>query len=354
MIRVLVVDDSIFMRKALTMILDEDPEVQVVDAARNGKEALEKVEALQPDVVTMDVEMPVMDGLTALKHIMAKFPRPVVMVSSLTREGAETTIQALQAGAVDFIPKIRNFIGPEGMALKKQLVEKVKAAARARTQALRKRPSLGHKPPAPGRMPAVGNLAPQVIAIGVSTGGPFALQKVIPQLPADFPCPVLIVQHMPPHFTRSLAERLNELSPLCVVEAKQGMLVEAGHVYIAPGGKHMTVSGRAALTLRISEEPAETLHRPSVDVMFTSVAQAVGRKVLAVVMTGMGKDGLEGARVIKRMGGKVWAQDEASSVVYGMPKAVKEANLADVVLSLEQIPLALAKAVGLKSAVSSA
>jgi two-component system chemotaxis response regulator CheB len=346
MINVLVVDDSAFMRKALSMMLESDPEVRVVDTARDGLDALEKVQRLQPDVVTLDVEMPRMDGITALKHIMKDFPRPVLMVSSLTKEGAETTIEALQAGAVDFIPKQFSYVSLEITKIQEDLIAKVKTIARSRSRFFR-RAGAG-APAAPPAAPRALLSYPEarLIAIGISTGGPFALQHVLPALPADLPVPVAIVQHMPPHFTRSLAERLNTLSRLRVVEAEPGMRLEPGLVVIAAGGRHLTFrAGPSGVTVATPDEPSTTLHRPSVDVMFQSANEAFGGRVLAAVMTGMGRDGLEGARLIKRAGGRLLAQDEPSCVVYGMPRAVVEAGLADAVLPLDSLAAALAHAV---------
>lgn len=346
MIQVLVVDDSAFMRKALSMMLESDPGIKVVDTARDGVDALEKVRRLQPDVVTMDVEMPRMDGITALKHIMREHPRPVLMVSSLTKEGAETTVEALQAGAVDFIPKQFSYVSLEITRIQEDLIAKVKTIARSRSRFFRRAAAAPPLQPAPASAATLVYPEARLIAIGVSTGGPFALQHVVPALRADLPVPVVIVQHMPPHFTRSLAERLDALSPLRVVEAEAGMRAEAGTVYIAPGGKHLTFRANAGgVTISTPDEPTTALHRPSVDVMFQSAQEAYGGRVLAVVMTGMGRDGLEGARLIKRAGGRLLAQDADTCVVYGMPRAVVEAGLADAVLPLDGIAPALTRAV---------
>lgn len=348
MIRVLVVDDSAFMRKAISMMLDGDPEIEVLDTARDGLEAIEKVARLNPDVVTMDVEMPRMDGITALKQIMKDHPRPVLMISSLTKEGAQATIEALQAGAVDFIPKQNSYVSLEITKIREDLTAKIKSIARSRSRLIR-------RPLASAAQPTIATSVAspplrfgqsRVICIGVSTGGPFALQKVIPNLPGNLPVPVLIVQHMPPHFTRSLAERLNALSPLRVVEAEEGMTVQAGTVYIAPGGRHMTFRpGGAGATIHTPLEPSASLHRPSVDVMFRSAVEVYGGRILACVMTGMGKDGLEGAREIKARGGQIIAQDEDSSVVYGMPKAIVDNGLAAGAYPLESIAGVLSGAV---------
>jgi two-component system, chemotaxis family, protein-glutamate methylesterase/glutaminase len=343
MIRALVVDDSAFMRKAISMMLESDPGITVVDTARDGLEAIEKVAALKPDIVTMDVEMPRMDGLTAVRRIMQTMPVPILMISSLTREGAEVTIQALAAGALDFIPKKNSTVSLAINQIREDLLTKVHAITSRRPAPSRPRAEARREAGAvqPGRFDA--------LVIGTSTGGPFALQQVLPALPAEFPLPVLVVQHMPPHFTRSLAERLDSLSPLNVKEASDGDVVRPGHVFIAQGGVHMHLDRKGSdVRIRTSDEP-ETLHRPSVDVMFSSAAKAFERPLLAVVMTGMGRDGLDGCRAIKEKGGYLVAQDEASCVVYGMPRAVAEAGLVDLVRPLTDIAGTIAPA-GLRTA----
>lgn len=350
MITVLVVDDSAFMRKALSMMMERDPEVRVVDTARDGQQALEKVHELDPDVVTMDVEMPRMDGLTALRHIMDEAPRPVLMISSLTREGAASTVEAMEAGAVGFIPKQRSRISLKITEIEQELIKRIKSAARSNLRAFQHtagaRPS--SRPSSRGRMASrLSFRQAEIIVIGVSTGGPFALQHVIPALPADLSVPVAVVQHMPPHFTRSLADRLDAKSALQVTEAEDGMAVEPGRVIIAAGGRHLVFrSGARGVIAKTPEEPTDTLHCPSVNVMFTSANEQYDGRVLGLVMTGMGKDGLEGATAIKERGGRLMAQDEATSVVYGMPRAVTEADLVDCVLPMEELAGALAAAVG--------
>ena len=321
------------MRKTISMMLDGDPEIEVVATARDGVEACEKVAELRPDVVTLDIEMPRMDGLTALRKIMASNPVPVLMVSSLTREGAAATMEALQAGALDFVPKESSGAMLAINRIREELVGKVKAVARSKHVLAR------HQTMRPASRPRprlrLGNH--RVLLIGTSTGGPFALQQIVPRLPAEFPLPVLIVQHMPPHFTKSLADRLNSISPLNVREASAGDVVRPGEVLIAPGGRHMTFERRGDDVVVVTPLVPETLHRPSVDVMFDSACQVIGGRPLGVVMTGMGRDGREGSRTIKERGGTVIAQDEESSVVFGMPRAVIEAGLADVVAPLDDI-----------------
>lgn len=345
MIRVLVVDDSSFMRTALSMLLEKSPDIRVVGTARDGQEALELVETLDPDVLTLDVEMPRMDGLTALRHLMQHSPRPVLMISSLTQEGAATTVEALSIGAVDFIPKEHARVQLSITQIEGELHRKVKAAALAR-RPLKPAPHAETPAPRPAQRLVRAHPQAEVLVIGVSTGGPFALQKVIPALPAALPVPVVVVQHMPPHFTRSLADRLDAQSSVTVREAESGMRLAPGHVLIARGGEHLSlrrdpVTGFVHAVL--SPEPAEMLHRPSVDVLFRSAAEVYGRRTLALVMTGMGKDGLEGAKAVKARGGLVLAQDEASCVVYGMPRAVAEAGVAEATIPLDRMAETLAQ-----------
>ncbi len=345
-VRILVVDDSAFMRKAISMMLEDDPDIEVIGTARDGIEAIEKVKSLKPDLMTLDVEMPRMDGITALKKIMKENPLPVLMVSSLTAEGARTTIEAMSAGAVDFIPKQLSYVSLDITKIKGDLIAKIKAITRNRLKIFSK--PLTNRAAASKKSSSLKLMGAQIVTIGISTGGPFSLQKVVPSLPEDFPIPVAIVQHMPPHFTRSLAERLDSISRLEVCEAEDGMELTRGKVFIAPGGLHMKFrrSG-SSVRFSISKEPNDTLHRPSVDVMFSSAFDMFGGRVLAAVMTGMGHDGLEGAKLIKNAGGKIIAQDEASCVVYGMPKSIVDADLADAVVPLEEIASAITSAVSL-------
>jgi len=342
-IRVLVVDDSAFMRYTLTRRLGGTPGLFIVGAAHDGKEALQLLESLKPDVITLDVEMPHMDGLTTLKQIMATRPTPVIMVSSLTTEGARETIQALTFGAVDFIAK------PESKAnielIIEELVTKIRRAAKARVVALT---------PAnvqPGRLPTeqlpkkVRPLGEKdkVVVIGASTGGPRALNQVLPQLSANLPAAFVIVQHMPVGFTRSLAERLNSLSELMVKEAEPGDQLEVGKALVAPGGFHLVFDKNGAVSL--NQNPTVHGVRPAVDVTLISVAQNFGKATVAVVLTGMGKDGANGAVLTHSLGGKVIAEDESSCVVWGMPRSVIEAGAADQVAPLSEIPDAIVRAV---------
>ncbi len=351
-IRILVVDDSAFMRKAISMMIEEDPELEIAGTARDGLEAIDKVKELRPDLVTLDVEMPRMDGITALKRIMAENPLPVLIVSSLTIEGARATVEALSAGAVDFIPKQTSYVSLDITKIKDDLISKIKAITRSSTRIFSG--SMSNKISAPKKRGSLIHSNAQIIAIGVSTGGPYSLQKVIPSLPENFPLPVAIVQHMPPNFTKSLAERLDSISRLEVCEAEDGMELTRGKVFIAPGGLHLKFKRDAEKSAKVrvivSKKPLTSLHCPSVDVMFESANEVFGGRVLATVMTGMGKDGLEGVKLIKSAGGKVVAQNEETCVVYGMPKAIIDAELADAVVPLEEIAPTITAAVSLAPA----
>lgn len=352
-IRVLVVDDSAFMRKSLSIMLEGTEEIEVIDTAKDGLEGIEKVKALHPDLVTLDIEMPRMDGLTALQHIMKEYPVPVLMVSSLTNEGADATIKALEYGAVDFIPKELSFVNVNIIKIKEELINKVKTIVHQRSFKLRmerlKKLNENSKTPKPkiitaASLPLAGYKA---IGMGISTGGPMSLQKVIPQLSSKIDIPIFLVQHMPPKFTKSLAERLNSMSQVEVKEAEPDEVVRGGVVYLAPGGFHMTVKKNymGNPIINISAEPSNTLHRPAVDIMLNSVIKVYGKYTLGIIMTGMGRDGCDAIKELKSIGGHAIAQDEDSCVVYGMPKAVVDAGLADVVIPLEQIPFTINKAV---------
>ncbi len=345
----MVVDDSAFMRKAISVMLESDPEIEVVGMAHNGEDGIEMAAKLKPDLITLDIEMPRMDGLTALRRIMEDNPTPVMMISSLTTEGAAATLEALSLGAVDFIPKQLSYVALDIVKIKDELLSKVKHIARnkPRRPGISARRPISISPAAKKPVP-VSVLGPEtqkkpkkrinIVAIGTSTGGPPALQAIIPLLPKNLPVPVTVVQHMPATFTKSLAERLNSLSKVEVKEAEHGEALSPGVVYIARGGKHMTVRfNSSSYSIDLSDEPSTTLHRPAVDVMVKSVAEIYGSAVLGIILTGMGNDGLEGLRLVKQKGGVVLAQNEESCVVYGMPRAVVENNLADRVLPLEQI-----------------
>lgn len=361
MIKVLVVDDSGFFRRRVAEILGADPQIQVVGTATNGQEAVEQTLALHPDVITMDYEMPVMDGITAVRQIMQRQPTPVLMFSSLTYEGARVSLDALDAGAADYLPKNFEDISRHPEKVRQLLCERVHALARsnrrslglgaaaapvasavpapAARQPLAPRAAATARAPAPAE-PVRRSAAPRkcsykLVAIGTSTGGPVALQKILTRLPASFPAPILLIQHMPGTFTTAFAERLDKLCQISVREAVDGDMLRPGVALLAPGGKQMMIDARG--TVRILPGDERLNYKPSVDVTFGSAARALQDKVLAIVLTGMGADGREGARMLKQAGSTVWAQDEASCVIYGMPMAVVKANLADGVYDLDEI-----------------
>ena len=365
-VKVLVVDDSGFFRRRVSEILSADSNIQVVGTATNGKEAIDQALALKPDVITMDYEMPMMDGITAVRHIMQRCPTPVLMFSSLTHEGARVTLDALDAGAVDFLPKNFEDISRNPEKVKQLLCEKILSisrsnrrvstysapapvAAPAPTPASSSIGSYGSSAPvrpAPAPIPARTHGATaaspvpkrkayKLVAIGTSTGGPVALQRVLTQLPANFPAPIVLVQHMPAAFTKAFAERLDKLCRISVNEAEDGDILRPGLALLAPGGKQMMIDGRGAVKILPGDERLN--YKPCVDITFGSAARTYGDKVLAVVLTGMGADGREGARLLKQGGSSIWAQDEASCVIYGMPMAIVKAELADAVYSLDDI-----------------
>ncbi len=340
-IRVVVVDDSLFMRNTMANMLDRDPRITVIGSARTGEEAIEKIAELHPDVVTLDIEMPGMNGLEALRRIMARTPMPVIMVSSLTEEGAKETLEALQLGAVDFLPKLTQGVSANLGAIQQDLIMKVIAAAGTAVKIGRLRGDQASPPsPSAPRIQAVtATRENRIIVIGCSTGGPKALEEIIPQFPTHFPAGILIVQHMPKLFTKSFADRLNTHSQLEVREAAAGDLVEPGVVMVAPGGLQMRVKRRQNLDVEIAlDSNIEGLpHAPSVDVLMESVAEVYSKRGIGVILTGMGQDGLNGMRAIKTAKGRTIVQDEATSVVYGMPKAVAEGGYADKVVPLSTV-----------------
>lgn len=334
-IRVLVVDDSTFVRQALARMLGSEPDIEVAGMAVDGRDALEKVRTLHPDVVTMDVKMPRMDGLEALRHIMAESPLPVILLSSLAGEGAEVTLRALDLGAMDFVDKSSVQGNMNLLSLAEELRTKVRAVAGAPVGS---RSELAEALPLPAPSPVVAARQGRtdVVVIGTSTGGPPALQAIIPRLPRELGSAVLIVQHMPPGFTRSLADRLDAKSPLPVREAEEGDAVVPGVVLIAPAGMHMKVRRRgASVRIHLDEEPRSALHRPSADVLMASVARVFGSRVVGVVLTGMGADGVEGLRAIREAGGRTFAESEETCVIYGMPKAAVEAGVVDRMVRLD-------------------
>jgi len=334
-VRVLVVDDSAVVRKLLCEALGSSAEVQVAGTASSGAIALTKIPQLNPDVITLDIEMPGMNGIQTLTEIRRLYPKlPVIMFSTLTERGAAITLEALSLGASDYATKPSNgeSLASTMAQVRQELVRKIVSLAGRGPSGPKPTPA---RLPIP-RKPANGQIA--VLAIGTSTGGPNALAEVIPHLPQNFPVPVVVVQHMPPLFTRLLAERLNSRSPLAVREAEAGQVLEPGQVWIAPGDFHMTVEPRGTqVVLALNQDPPENSCRPAVDVLFRSVAQVYGANALALVMTGMGSDGARGARQIRDAGGEILVQDEASSVVWGMPGAVVGAGAADGICPLPEI-----------------
>ncbi|NCC24566.1 MAG: chemotaxis response regulator protein-glutamate methylesterase [Deltaproteobacteria bacterium] len=342
MIKVVVVDDSAFMRKAISSMLEKDPEITVVDTARDGEDGVEKVRRHDPDVVTMDIEMPRMDGLTALRRIMMEMPRPVLMISSLTTEGAEATLKAMEYGAVDYISKKLSMVSLDIVRIEDELRAKVKAVAKRKIRPTRlKARATTVRMELPSERPA-GRQTRDVVAIGVSTGGPPAVQKILNSLPAEFPAPILIAQHMPKAFTGPFAKRLDTTSPLKVKEAETGDALRPGYVYISPGGSHLIMTQRKGrLEAVVTAEPADALYKPSANVLVSSVASSMGSRALAVILTGMGSDGAEGVKDLKAKGGRALAQSDASCVVYGMPKAIVDANLADEVVDLDDMAQAM-------------
>jgi two-component system chemotaxis response regulator CheB len=334
LVRVLVVDDSAYVRKVVTQMLSRSPFIEVVGIARDGAQALELVEELHPDVVTCDLNMPVLDGAGFVSAQMARRPVPIVLISIAAESGAQV-LRALDAGAIDFVQKPTALASERLLDVADELVEKVKAAARA---SVRRAVAPDH-PPARVTMPRLGSsTSADILLIGISTGGPQALKALIPRLPADFPIPVAIVLHMPIGYTEMYARKLDELSALRVSEAQEGDEVVAGRVYVAPAGRHLTfrrVDHRVVVHLDL--RPLDTPHRPAVDILFQSAADVYGARTLGVVMTGMGSDGREGAAWIKARGGRILTEAEESCVVYGMPRSVVEAGLSDSSVALENM-----------------
>lgn len=339
MIRVLVVDDSSFMRKAITRMLESDSSIKVVGQARDGLEALELVEKLKPDVITLDVEMPRMDGIETLKRIMESFPTPVIMFSALTKEGAEVTLKALELGAVDFIAKDFSNVSISIHSKENELLTKVKSVARNRLVFVikRLRSALKSGSNREFQSKAKVNASYEVLSIGASTGGPQALQMILSELPKDFPIPVVIAQHMPKIFTKSFSERLDTICEIRVKEAENREPLRPGVAYLAPGDSHMGLKKTGSQVFVELIEDGKFVYRPSVDVLMSSVAEIYENRAIAVILTGMGSDGKEGIRKIFESGGYVIAQDEDTSVVFGMPKAVIEAGFAKVILPIESI-----------------
>jgi two-component system chemotaxis response regulator CheB len=344
-VSVLVVDDSAFMRTALARMISSDPDLQVVGTACDGTEALEKIASLDPDVVTLDVEMPKLNGLETLRCIMAGRPRPVIMVSATTVNNAEITFQSLEAGAFDYVAKQLSAQSLDIVHIRTELVAKIKGAAQAdrsnsASRVPRKPPQAAAAPKGTASPVMPAPFTPGIVAIGISTGGPKALQEMLPLFPQDLPVPLLIVQHMPPGFTAPFAQRLNTLCAVQVREATHGEIISAGVVYIAPAGIHLTVERRSAsqTVICLTSRPESYQHTPSVDVMMQSVAVAFKSLAMGVIMTGMGADGAMGMKAIRREGGHTVGQDEASCAVYGMPRVCAESGVLQRVMPLSEIP----------------
>jgi two-component system chemotaxis response regulator CheB len=379
--KVLVVDDSSFFRRRVTDILNKDPNLTVIDVAINGKDAVEKAMSLKPDVITMDIEMPLLNGIEAVKQIMAKAPTSILMFSSLTHQGANATLEALEAGALDFLPKkfseIAKTTDDAGSLLRQRVVELAKTKGSLRRPTLERVQSSRVTTTSPIKPANKLDIKPrsslhstkiespdierirsqtvkrssgksyQLLAIGTSTGGPIALQKILTQLPQNFPLPIILIQHMPAAFTFAFANRLNTLCKINVKEAEHGDILKPGCAYLAPGGRQMIIDGTAKLAkLKIIEDNSDKIaFKPSVDVSFGSAAKVFGGSVLGVILTGMGSDGREGARMLKGKGATIWAQDKESCVVYGMPQAVTIAGISVLSLSLEDVSQSIIKEV---------
>lgn len=347
MIKIFIADDSALMRTLLSDLFSKEADFQVIGTASNGREAVEKIKVLKPDLVTMDINMPIMDGIDALEIIMKECPTSVIMISSLTKAGADATIKALSLGAVDFIQKVSGTIFRVDM-IKREILDKCRAAVKVnfkKTTFVESFPKLEYPKKSftsfnsfqKDFKVASKKMDEKIIAIGTSTGGPRALQQVITKLPEDLPCGVVVVQHMPPGFTKSLAERLNSLSKVTVKEAEHNDVVSPGTIFIAPGNYHMTVESQGdKRVIHLNQDPPLASHRPAVDILFSSLAK-FGDRVVAAILTGMGSDGAKGMKCIKEHGGFAIAEDESTAVVYGMPKAVVELGLADRVRPIDAI-----------------
>ncbi|MDW8002872.1 MAG: chemotaxis response regulator protein-glutamate methylesterase [Deltaproteobacteria bacterium] len=345
MIRVLIVDDSAVMRRLITKMLENDESIKVVGAASDGLEAIELVEKLKPDVVTLDVEMPRMNGIEALKRIMENNPVPVIMFSALTREGAEITMKALELGAVDFITKDFSNISMSLQSKENELIAKIKSVAKNRAAFLLKRLKIGQ-----ASKPIVKTVsrtaARDIVCIGASTGGPSALQVILTRMPKDLPVPIVIAQHMPRLFTQLFSSRLDSICEIRVKEAENREPLREGTAYLAPGDTHLSLKKEGTETIVEFSGDSHYIYRPSVDLLLQSAAQAHGRKAVGVILTGMGTDGLLGAKSLYENGGYVICQNEETSVVFGMPRAVINAGYAHSVLPLDKIPEEIISVIG--------
>ncbi len=336
-IRVLIVDDSAFMRRVVREMLESDPAIEVIGAAKDGREGVEMVLEYSPDVVTMDIEMPRMNGLEAIEVIMERSPRPILVLSSITTEGAKVTLDALDKGAADYVTKTISRSVIDIIKVKTELVEKVKAVARRGRMLVRPR-IVKHSPVHIPR-PTSGSRKADIVVIGASTGGPKALQEILPRIPGGMTTTFVVAVHMPMAFTKAFAERMDALCALKVKEAEGGEALKSGHIFITPGGMQTRIRRRSAgvFGVEISDEPKDVLYKPCIDITMTSAAEAFLSRTVGVILTGMGRDGMNGMRVIKQKGGTTIAQSEDTCTVYGMPKAVVDAALADKVVSLDEM-----------------
>ena len=334
-INVLIVDDSSFLLQQIQKIIDVQPDMKVIAKAVNGQQALELAQQLKPDVITMDYEMPVMDGITAVRHIMQDCPTPILMFSSMTHEGAQITFDALQAGAVDFLSKSFEGVSAEHSLLRQMLVDKIRALNKSRTQDTSESVKIKKSKVPPKRAIPETLCSPEVILIGTSTGGPVAVQKVISNIKNGFSIPIIVIQHMPSTFTGAFAQRLSRITNNQVCEAQDGMLIKPGVILVAPGGKQMMIKSNQQISIIEGEQRLH--YKPCIDLTFASAAAAGFSKVLAIVLTGMGSDGKKGSQMLKEKGANIWAQSAESCVIDGMPKAVVNAGIVDEVMDLDAI-----------------
>lgn len=347
-LKVLIVDDSAFFRNRITAALSQADDIEIVGIAADGREAIERTKQLKPDVITMDVEMPVVDGISAVRRIMTEMPTRILMFSALTQEGAKETLDALEAGAMDFLPKDMNNLSSGIEEANRQLLERVRAVGHSRLSSVRgmlgsHRAQTARQPLSTQAWSGKGQ-RPELLAIGASTGGPVALRQVLTALPRNYSMPIVVAVHMPGSFTGAYAERLNTVCSIRVKEAVDRDRLNPGQCLVAPGGKQILVErGPSTYHVRIIDPLPNQIYHPSVDLMFSSVADSCRDKALGVILTGMGADGLQGARKLKMAGSNLWSQDRQSCVVYGMPQAVEKAGLSDRVLALDEIGPLLAR-----------
>ncbi|MES9974011.1 MAG: chemotaxis response regulator protein-glutamate methylesterase [Candidatus Thiodiazotropha sp.] len=346
-LKVLIVDDSAFFRNRITAALSQADDIEIVGIAADGKEAIERARRLKPDVITMDVEMPVVDGISAVRKIMAETPTRILMFSALTKEGAKEALDALDAGAMDFLPKDMSNLGSGVEEANKQLLERVRAVGQSRLSSVRSVLG-GHSHASRTSKLAPSSITagrkPELLAIGASTGGPVALRQVLSALPRNYPLPIVVAVHMPGSFTGAYAERLNTVCSIKVKEATDRDMLIAGQCLVAPGGKQLKVErGPSQYQVRITDPLPNQIYHPSVDLMLSSVAESYRERALGVILTGMGADGLQGAKKLKQAGSSLWSQDQQSCVVYGMPQAVEKAGLSDRVVALDEIGPLLAR-----------